>query len=722
MVRDGETEPVDMAARYRRAEQFCEWNVRPIVRNVTLTPNFTGDGDTFWYERQLEGGGHEIVLVDPARGEARVLEQPPESLPLAAPDRLRSPDGRWDLCRDDGDLYLEPVDGGARVRLTDDAVEVFDYASAPQSSTSWLAGHRTGTPVAPVAQWSPDGRRLLTHRLDQRAVPETPLIEMRPDDGHRPKLWTYRMPFVGDEVATADLLVFDLGAPSGEGPPEAVRLGDAPLLVEFVSPLELGWVWWSSTSDRVWYLREDRGASRLRLCVADASTGVERTVLEESAPDYVEPHPLLPWPSSVRLLPGERQLVWPSERDGWRHLYLYDVESGEAVRQLTRGEWAVREVLAVDEHWVWFIACGREAGRDPYLRHVYRVSVEGGEPELLTPEDADHAVTVTPSGAYLIDTCSTIDTAPVTRLRRSDGSLVLDLETADLSALFELGWRPPQPFTASGADGTELHGLLYLSSDFDPEGSYPVVDSWYPGPQLIRTPKCFTVDDDSGVDAWPGPWGAQAIAELGFVVVNIDGRGTPLRSRELHHATYGRLEDHAIEDHLAVLDELAASRPWMDLSRLGAQGHSAGAAATVRAMLVRPDRFRVGVSGSAVNDLLRYIAYWGEKYQGLLSETDYGPQSNLALADRLEGQLLMLHGELDDNVHPSNTMAMYDAFVRADKDVDLVILGGQAHPCWRHPFYVRRSWDHLVRHLMGATPPSGYSVSPPPTAAPGPGW
>ena len=720
-------EPTDMRARYERAERFCEWNVRPIVRNVTVTPHFTGDGDTFWYERQLDGGSTEVVLVDPEKGSSEVVVSAPEGPPAAAADRLRSTDGCWDLHRDDGDLVLDAVDGSGRVRLTDDAVECFDYATAPQSSTTWLASHRAGLPVAPLAQWSPDGRRVLTHRLDQRRVPETPLVEMRPDDGARPKLWTYRMPFVGDELATAELLVFDVAdldadAAGDRAPAVPTALGHEPLLVEFVSPLELGWVWWSETSEQVWYLREDRGATRLRLCVADATSGEERVVLTESAEDYVETHPLLPWPSSVRLLPGEAQVVWPSERDGWRHLYLFDTATGELIRQLTHGDWAVREVLAVDDRWVWFSACGREPGRDPYLRHVYRVPVDGGEPELLTPEDADHAVTVSPSGAFLLDTCSTIDTAPVTRLRRSDGELVLELETADLSELHALGWRPPEAFTATGAGGDELHGVLYLPSDFDPAQRYPVVDSWYPGPQLIRTPKRFTVDDDAGVDAWPGPWGAQAIAELGFVVVNVDGRGTPLRSRALHHATYGRLQDHAIEDHLAVLDELAATRPWMDLDRLGAQGHSAGASATVRAMLVRPDRFRVGVAGSAVNDLLRYVAYWGEKYQGLLDDTDYGPQSNLALADRLEGRLLMLHGELDDNVHPANTMAMYDAFVRADKDVDLVVLGGQSHPCWRHPFYVRRSWDHLVRHLMGVEPPAGYSVSPPPDSATGPGW
>jgi len=233
-----------------------------------------------------------------------------------------------------------------------------------------------------------------------------------------------------------------------------------------------------------------------------------------------------------------------------------------------------------------------------------------------------------------------------------------------------------------------------------------------PGPQLIRTPKSFTVDDNSGVNAWPGPWGEQALAELGFVVVNVDGRGTPLRSRAMHLASYGRLQDYALDEHIAAVTAVAATRPWMDLARgVGVQGHSAGAAAAVRALVTRPDFYSVGVAGSGVHDLRRYIAYWGEKYQGLVGTGAYEGRSNLELADRLEGKLLLMHGELDDNVHPSNTLALFDAFVKADIDVDLVLLSGWGHPCWTHPHYVRRMWDFFVRHLAGETPPRGYRIT-----------
>jgi dipeptidyl-peptidase-4 len=716
-VSDGDESLIE---RYERAERLCEWNVRPRVRNVAPSPSWSADGSRLTYVRELEGGGTETVEVVTATGATGVVAAIPRTTDDVPAGHVRSPDGRFDLVVDEaGDLVLLDLDSGGRTRLTHDAEPGLAYASTSQSSTTWLSALRSGATPAPVAVWSPDGRRVLTHRLDQRAVPETPLVEMRPSEGHRPKLWTYRMPFMGDPLPTAQQVVVDVSDPEH---PTVHEVGGDPLLVEFVTPLELGWVWWDRTGDHLWFLREARGASSLALCRADARGGTVREIVREEADDYVEPHPLLPWPCSARVTPDGSKVVWPSERSGWRHLLVVDVATGEVERSLTEGEWTVREVLHVDDDAVWFTGLGRERGRDPYLRHVYRVPLAGGDPDLLTPEDADHSATFSPTGSHFLDTCSTPWTAPVTRLRSADGALVAELEVADLDALHADGWRPPEPFRVTNRDGIELHGLLYLPSDFDPSRRYPVVDSWYPGPQLIRTPKCFTVDDDTGVDAWPGPWAAQAIAELGLVVVNVDGRGTPLRSRAFHHATYADLQDHAIDDHLDAVDALAADRPWMDVTRLGSQGHSAGAAATVRALLARPDRYSVGVAGSPVNDLRRYIAYWGEKYQGLLGSFDADAQSNLTLADRLEGHLLLIHGELDDNVHPSNTMAMYDAFVQADKDVELVILAGESHPCWRHPFYVRRTWDHLVRHLIGAEPPRGYRVAPPVGHADGPGW
>jgi dipeptidyl aminopeptidase/acylaminoacyl peptidase len=474
-----------------------------------------------------------------------------------------------------------------------------------------------------------------------------------------------------------------------------------PLPVNFYAPLELGWVWWGAGGTTVWFLREDRGARRLTLCRADTDTGAVHEVIVESSACYVETHPLLPWPSSVRMAPDDRTVVWPSERDGWRHLYLYDGRNGDLLRQLTSGEWVVRDVLRVDERWVWFTGLGREPGRDPYFRHLYRVALDGGEPELLTPEDADHAATLAPSGRYVLDTASTIAIPPVHRLRRSDGIHVADLATADLSGLEAEGWRRPERFVVTAADGqTQLYGALFFPSDFDPSNRYPVVDSIYPGPQLIRTPKSFTVDSTVGPDEWPGAWDAQALAELGFVTMTLDGRGTPLRSRELHLASYGRLGHHALDDHVAAIAALAGERPWMDRDRIGICGHSAGGAAAVRGVLEYPGVFKAAVAGSGVHDIRRYLAYWAEKYQGLPGTADLEEANNIDVAQRLERPVLLIHGELDDNVPPANSLALADALIRADKDVELVLIPGQNHNCAAHPYYIRRTWEFFVRHLM----------------------
>jgi dipeptidyl aminopeptidase/acylaminoacyl peptidase len=482
-------------------------------------------------------------------------------------------------------------------------------------------------------------------------------------------------------------------------------IAGAPLPVEFYSPLELDWVWWGAGDTSVWFLREDRGARRLALCRADAGTGAVQELIVESSESYVETHPLLPWPSAVGMSPGDRWVVWPSERDGWRHLYLYDGGNGELVRQLTGGSWFVRDVLRVDDQWVWFTGLGRELGRDPYFRHLYRVSLDGGQPELLTPEDADHASTLSPGGRFVIDSASTIATAPVHRLRRSDGSHVLDLGMADLAGLEAEGWKPPERFEAIAADGrTPLHGALFFPSDFDPSLRYPLIDCIYPGPQLIRTPKSFSVDSTAGPDEWPGAWDAQALAELGFVVMTLDGRGTPLRSRELHLASYGHLGRHALDDHVAAIAALARTRPWLDGERVGITGHSAGGAAAVRAVLEYPDVFKAAVSGSGVHDIRRYLAYWAEKYQGLAPDADYQEASNVEMAHRLQRPVLLIHGELDDNVHPANTLALADALIEAGKDFELVILPGQNHNCATHPYYLRRTWEFFVRHLLGAPP------------------
>jgi dipeptidyl-peptidase 4 len=744
---------------YERAERLLDGSLRKMVFNAGIEPHWLPDGG-FWYLRESRKGTS-FIRVDTASGRAtpafdheglarsltaaghtcRATSLPFAQIGLAAnatevtfplddkqwrfdgtscavvgptdgppADALRSPDGRWDLLRIDHDIALRKTGAGQVRRITGDGTAPCAYAVSPDTNLQAVTRQVQGVITPPVALWSPDSRRLITHRLDQGSVGVLPLVQSCPTDGSaRPVLHRLRMPLPGDkEIARVTLLVID-AATAGVVP---IR-GD-PLEAPFLSPIELGWVWWSEDGAKVYFLREGRGAQRLELCVADPGTGAARTIFAETAETYVEPSSLLPWRSEVRTLCGTGEVVWPSERDGWRHLYLLDEASGRVKQQITAGPWVVRDVIDVDPHEriVYFTAGGREAGQDPYLRQLYRARLDGSEPQRLTAFDADHTVHFSPDRSCFVATYSRVDLAPVSELRSTDGRLIAVLEKADLGDLFAQGFAFPEPFTVKAADGTtDLYGVLYKPSDFDPTRRYPVIDDLYPGPQLIRTPKSFCVSPAASFDTWPGAWVAQSLAELGFIVINLDGRGTPLRSRAFHLASYGRLEDAGcLEDHVAALAQLARDRPYLDLSRLGAVGHSAGGYAATRALLAYPEQYKVAVASSPDQDLLCYLGYWAEKYQGLPIDERYARQANAALAESLRGKLLLIHGELDDNVNPYGTLRFIDALVRADKDFDLLIVPGANHDLMNHPYVIRRKWDFLVTHLMGALPPAGYRI------------
>ncbi len=692
------------ATRYAQAERFLAQSVARLVRNLRPVPNWlAGDDDAFWYHREDDAGGS-AVHVEPFTGRVTTGFSPPT--PPAAPAHVvRSPDGRYDLCREGGDLAVVEVATGKRRALTADGEAGRAYGASPGSTLTAVTAARTGQPQPPVAVWSPDSTRVLTHLLDERAVAQLPLLQHVPPDGFRPRVLSSRVPLVGDpELATAQTLCIDVtsGAVSPVG---------EPLLVEFFSPLELGWVSWDAAGQRVWLLREDRGSRRLRLQRIDLREGSTTTVVDETADDYVEPSQLLPWSNWTKVV-EDREVLWLSERDGWAHIYVYDARTGEQLRRLTEGPWTVQEVRSVDaERYVYFVAGGREAGIDPYYRMLYRTPLDGGPVELLTPEDGDHVVTLSPSSRCFVDTCSRVDDPAITRVRAADGKLLLDVERADVFALRQAGWKQPERLTVTAADGrTELFGALYFPSDFDPARRYPLIDNVYPGPQLIRTQKSFVVGDSDPHD-WPGQWDAQALAEVGFVVLTLDGRGTPLRSRQFHHHSHGRLQAAGeLDDHVAAISQLAADRPYLDPERVGVLGHSAGGYAAVRAMLTHPETFAAGVASSGVHDLRAYLAYWGEKYQGSADDPSYDRQANADLAHQLRGPLLLIHGDVDDNVHPASTLRLVAALIEANRDFELLLMPNQNHECYRHPYYIRRVWDHFVRHLLRSDPPGDYRI------------
>ncbi|HWI24484.1 MAG TPA: prolyl oligopeptidase family serine peptidase, partial [Lysobacter sp.] len=411
-----------------------------------------------------------------------------------------------------------------------------------------------------------------------------------------------------------------------------------------------------------------------------------------------------------RYLPESNEFLWYSEKSNWGHLYLHDLATGKLKRQVTSGDWNVTKVDHIDQatRTLWFRGVGREAGRDPYFVHFYKAGLDGGDVALLTPENANHQVTVAKDGTRFVDTYSTIDTAPVTLLRDADGKQLAELGRADLTRLKAAGWVPPSSFTVKARDGkTDLYGQMFKPSNFDPNRKYPVVTYIYPGPQVgsVRSRSFVPAHGDH-----------QALAELGFIVIAVDGMGTPLRSKSFQDAWYGNMADNTLPDQVAALKQLAAKYPWIDTTRAGIWGHSGGGNATATALFRYPDVYKVGIAESGNHDNLSYEDDWGERYHGLLEKkadgsSNYTGQDNAAYAKNLKGKLFLLHGLMDDNVPPQSTLLVVDALIKANKDFDLLLLPNARHGYGEYSLYVmRKRWDYFVRNLLGAEPPAQYEV------------
>ena len=382
------------------------------------------------------------------------------------------------------------------------------------------------------------------------------------------------------------------------------------------------------------------------------------------------------------------------ERDG------YAIDTNTSANNI---ETDMLQLRRIDEEsrTLYFTGAGREPG-DPYFQYLYSVRMDGADLRLLTPDSANHTVTLSPSGRYFVDSYSTPVDPPVTVLRDGDGRRLLTLEEADISRLVADGWQPPIPIEVKARDGeTDLYGLMYRPTSFDPSNSYPIINYIYPGPQTGSVgSRSFN----------PSRGDKQSLAELGFIVVEVDAMGTPMRSKSFHAAYYGNMGDNGIPDQIAMIEELAGRHSWMDLERVGVYGHSGGGFASTGAILRYPEFYDVAVSGAGNHDNRNYEDDWGEKWQGLLESnpdgtTNYDNQANQLLAGNLEGKLLLAHGTMDNNVPPSNTLLMVDALIAANKDFDLILFPNRRHGFGNEPYMMRRRWDYFVRHLLGAEPP-----------------
>jgi dipeptidyl aminopeptidase/acylaminoacyl peptidase len=552
-----------------------------------------------------------------------------------------SPDGRWFARSEANNLWLRAAIDNRSIQLTTDGIDRFGWAGSPLG-----------------IDWAPTGTRLLASKVDQRRVHHIPVVHWLKPEEEQIDWVPYQ--HAGSATATTEMYVIEVARRLAT----RIDLGDE-------ADQQLRSAGWRKDGEEVYVLRTDRLIKRVEILAADPRTGKTRVLVTERQPTFIEGLALSPGSLFTPFADGS-QFVWRSERDGWSHLYLYQAD-GTLVRRLTQGTFPVDSVVAIDEKrgWVYFLASDDRAR--PYDLHLYRVDLSGGRFARLTQGRGEHSIRMSPDLDFFVDTYSTVDRPPLIELRRSDGSKVLDLGSADISKLTALGWKAPEEFKVKAADGvTDLYGSLYRPFDFDPGRKYPVIDLQYMGNFQHAAPRRFH-------QVWLGDE-AQALTQLGFIVYIVDGRGTTGRGKAFQDHTYLSIGKFEVADQVAALRQLAASRPWMDTTRVGITGFSWGGYYTIRALLTAPDVFQVGVAGAPVVDLLAHTAPI-EPYMGLPQENReaYAQASNVALADRLQGKLLLTIGTSDVNVTFNHTMRLADALIKAGKHFDLIVMPGQTH-------------------------------------------
>ncbi len=737
--------PVVTAEDYARAERFLSRSTFPLVVGGTVRLAWISD-DRAWY-RATTADGSAFWLIDATNGSQRPafdhaqlasalsavadttydgtalpftqIEFPSErelvfqvrqaqyvcdldeyrcASPPASrvpPDRnvVMAPDSTRAAFIREHNLWVRDVATGVETQLTTDGIEDFGYAT---DNAGWTKSGR------PVLVWSPDSKKIATFQHDARGVGDMYLVTT--EIGH-PELEAWKYPLPEDSV------IFRIS--------RVIIHVDARRVVRLQMPpdqhrsticdhVRCGGTWadidWAEDGSAVAFVSTSRDHKDEYVRIADAENGEVRDVFEEHVASFFESgYNAVNW----RWLPKSNEFIWYSQRDNWGHLYLYDATTGELKHQVTSGDWNVLQLRRIDEEHrtLYFTGAGREPG-DPYFQYFYRIGMDGSGLTLLTPDSANHSVRLSPNGAHMVDNYST-PTIPATAvLRDTDrGRVIAELSRADASQLVASGWQAPFPFTVKARDGkTDLYGLMYRPTNFDPSRKYPVINYIYPGPQSGSVgSRSFR----------PSRGDKQALAELGFIVVEVDAMGTPMRSKSYHAAYYGDMGDNGLPDQITMIEQLAARYPYMDLDHVGIYGHSGGGFAAADAIMRYPDFYHVAVSQAGNHDNRLYEDDWGEKWQGLLEEyedgtTNYDNQANQLLAENLEGKLLIAHGTMDSNVPPYNTLAVVDALIAANKDFDLILFPNRRHGFGNEPYMMRRRWDYFVRHLLGAEPPVEY--------------
>ena len=614
----------------------------------------------------------------------------------AKKNELVAPNGEQAVFIREHNLWLRNLNDNSEKQLTTDGIENFGYAT---NNAGWVRGKK------PVVKWSPDSKKLTTFKHDGRNVGEMGIVSTAV--GH-PKIDVWKYPLPGDEnIFKIHRVVIDVE--QAKVTPLAMPADDhRSTITDHVAGRDgsLLDVDWSADSSHFAFVSSTRDHKTATLKMADATTGKVRTILSEVEESFFESGVSgISW----KYLDKSNEIIWFSQRSDWGHLYLVDATTGKIKNQITQGNWTVLELLDINQDTgkLIFTGAGKEGG-DPYFHYLYSINKDSSNLTLLTPEKKHHRITLSKDAEYFLDRVSTPNQAESSFIRSTSSKSGFVVEQMDISKLTATGWQAPTPFIVKDRNGEhDIHGLMYKPSDFDASKSYPVVNYLYPGPQVgsIRGRHFRTARGDN-----------QAIAELGFIVIEIDALGTPGRSKSFHEFYYQNMGDSGIPDQVAAIKQLAKKHSWIDSSKVGIWGHSGGGFASTRALLTYPDFYSVAVSQAGNHDNRNYADEWGEKYHGVLvknedGSTNYDSQANQLIVENLKGKLLIAHGTTDTNVPPYNTLVVVEALIEANKDFDMLMLPNRGHGFAREAYMMRKRWDYFVQHLMAVTPPKEFTFS-----------